>query len=89
MNKAQFNSESERDDAIDLLREVADEVGGADEIPPPPGAMNAPPETPDVDPGPVAEPVPAQEQVPPPTSPEVAGAAPEASNAFTEPGAST
>jgi hypothetical protein len=80
VNRTQFNSETDRDHAMDLLREI-----DGDAVPPAPGPMNEPAATPTVDPGPVAEPVPAQEQVPPPTSPEVAGATPEATNAFTEP----
>jgi hypothetical protein len=85
VNKAQFNSESERDDALDLLRALADDLLGAgtSSVPPKPGPTNAPADpAPVVDPGVVAEPVPVEEQTPPPTSPEIAGAAPEESNAF-------
>lgn len=86
MHKVPFNSESEHDDAVELVRKVADDVGAKDIVPPPPGATNAPvaPQPAVEPPGPVAEPVPAQEQVPPPTSPEVAGAAPEEANAFSQ-----
>lgn len=67
---------------LELLRQVGEDMGSPDVVPPPPGSMNPPAETPTVDPGPVAEPVPANEQPPVPTSPEVAGASPEESNAF-------
>lgn len=77
VNRTQFNSETDHDHAMDLLREI-----DGDDVPPAPGPTNAPAPTPDVDPGPVAEPVPPDQQTPPPTSPEVAGAAPEESNAF-------
>jgi hypothetical protein len=78
--QTQFNSESEREGAFDLLRAVAAAEGVEGVVPPAPGAMNAPPVEVAVDPGVVAEPVPPAEQTPPPTSPEVAGAA--ESNAF-------
>jgi hypothetical protein len=80
--RAQFNSESDREDAFDLLRavEVATSVSGV--VPPKPSPTNAPraEEVAVEPPGPVAEPVPPAEQTPPPTSPEVAGAS--ESNAF-------
>lgn len=91
MEKAPYLSEEARDAEMDLLRTVEAEMGVADVVAPKPGPINAPVVTPVVDPGPVAEPVPANAQPPVPTSPEVAGAAPEATNAFsgTDPGAST
>ena len=77
VNHITWRSESEQEHALDLLREVDSE-----DVPPPAGPMNAPASPPpSVDPGPVAEPVPNQEQTPPPTSPEVTGS-PEESNAF-------
>jgi hypothetical protein len=83
---APFNAESDANEAMDQLREFADSVGVEGIVPPAPVDQPAPAApAPSVDPGPVAEPVPAQEQVPPPTSPEVAGATPEATNAFTQP----
>jgi hypothetical protein len=75
VSKATFNSEVEQEDALELVRKVAEEVGAGDVVPPKPGPTNAPQATPPVEvPGPVAEPVPAAEQPPPPTSPEVANA---------------
>jgi hypothetical protein len=86
VNKTAFVSEADHDEAVDLLRAGAEELGVEDVVPPPRGPTNAPADQPrPIDPGPVAEPVPPGEQLPPPTSPEVAGAAPEESNAFTQP----
>ncbi len=82
VTKAAYLSETERDATLELLRGVEADFGVSGVVPPAPGAMNAPPPAPVVDPGPVAEPVPPAEQVPPVTSPEVAVADPEATNAF-------
>jgi hypothetical protein len=79
--RAQFNSESERDEALDFLRGFADSVlSEPSMVPTKPGEMNPAPPAPDVDPGVMAEPVPPDEQAPPPVSPELAGAT--ESNAF-------
>jgi hypothetical protein len=92
IQRAQFLTEEAREDELDLLREVeaAYDVSGV--VPPKAGPINAPvepvAETPPV-PDPVAEPVPADQQPVPPTSPDLAGAAPEETNAFADPGAST
>jgi hypothetical protein len=62
--KGSFHTEADREAEIDLVRAFARHVGLGDLVPPAPGATNAPLEVPDVDPGPVAEPVPAEEQTP-------------------------
>ena len=85
VQKIPFVSEADAEDALDLLRQAAEELGATGVVPPKAGPTNAPTVPPEVEaPGPVAEPVPADEQPPPPTSPEVAGAAPEESNAFSQ-----
>ena len=93
VNKIPFASEADADDALDLLRQAAEELGATGVVPPKAGPTNAPAvPAPEVEaPGPVAEPVPPEEQTPPPTSPEVAGTAPEEANAFsgTDSGAAT
>lgn len=82
MEKVPYLSEVEREAELDLLRAVETDLGVSDVVAPKAGSMNAPLTVPVVDPGPVAAPVPAAEQPPPPASPEVATAAPEATNAF-------
>ena len=72
INKVQFSSEQEKEDAVDKVRTFAAHVGAADEVPPKASDQPTPEPTPAVDPGVVAEPVPADDQPPPPTSPEVA-----------------
>lgn len=71
--KVPFLSEAEHENALDLLRAVAANMGHPDAVPPRPVDANQPaPPPPVVEvPGPVAEPVPADEQAPPPVSPEV------------------
>lgn len=88
--KVPYLSEVERDDAMDLLREVEHDVGAEGVIPPKSGDTNAPLAAPaDLvaaapDPGPVATPPPPGEQLPPPVTfggTEIEGTG-EAGNAF-------
>jgi hypothetical protein len=81
-NKVPYLSESEKDNTLDLLREVEAHLGVSGVVPPHPGPVNAPAPAPKVPvPGPVAQPVPPERQPLPPTF-AAAAAAPEASNAF-------
>lgn len=78
VQKSSFLSEIERDAEVELLRKFEAHVGVAGIVPPAPGATNAPVETPTVDPGPVAEPVPAEQQ----PAPTFAAAVTPDANAF-------
>lgn len=86
VQKVPYLSEVEHEAELALLRDVEAHLGVTGVVPPPTGATNppAPAAVPDVPvPGPVAAPVPADSaaaQTPPPTSPDVAAAAP--ANAF-------
>jgi hypothetical protein len=82
VEKVPYLSEVEHDAELDLLRAVESDLGVSGVVAPKAGPTNAPAPAPVPPPAPVAEPVPAAEQTPPPVSPEVAGAAPEATNAF-------
>jgi hypothetical protein len=89
VEKAPYHTEDERQDALDLLREVEADMGVTDVVPPKAEDANQPAAAPDVPvPGDVAVPVPPDQQPPAPTSPEVADTSPEATNAFsgTDPG---
>lgn len=83
VQKAQYLSEVEREDELDLLRAVEADLGVSGVVPPKAVDTNVAPSIPDVPvPGPVAQPVPPDAQPPAPTSPEVADQAPEQTNAF-------
>lgn len=84
VQKVSYLSELEHDGEMALLRVVEEKLGVGGVVPPKTGPTNAPlaeaPAAPEV-PGPVAEPPPA-DAPPPVTSPEIAGAQPEQTNAF-------
>jgi hypothetical protein len=86
VQKVPYLSEAEHDLEFDLLRAVESKLGVEGIVPPKPGPTNqpvTPPPAVEV-PGPVAEPVPPEQQTPPVASPEIAGAQPEQSNAFAD-----
>lgn len=87
LEKVPYLSEDAHEAELDLLREFESSQGVSGVVPPKAGPINAPvvPVEPPPVPGPVAEPIPADQQPPPVTSPEVAGSAPEESNAFADP----
>jgi hypothetical protein len=76
VEKVPFLSEVEHLADVDLVRQIEKELGLSGIVPPAAIDANQMPVPPAVDPGPLAEPVPAEAQVPPPTF--------AASNAFGE-----
>jgi hypothetical protein len=81
LNKVPYHSEDEQQAELDLLRAFESYVGVSGIVPPKAGPTNTPAPPPEVPvPGPVADPVPADQQPPPPTFPGVAP--PEDANAF-------
>lgn len=80
VEKVPFLSELEHDADVDLVRAIESDLGLNGIVAPKPGATNAPLEIPEVDPGPVAEPVPAAQQKAPTFGASVAP--PEEANAF-------
>jgi hypothetical protein len=85
LRKVPYLSESDFLEEVERLRRIEMALGNGTNRVVPPAAVDQPgpvaPTTVPV-PGPVADPVPPDEQPPVPTSPELADAAPEATNAF-------